>query len=653
MRSKAAAFIMTAISSLIIAAAAPAMAQGLELRRVFLSQGGVAYYEYAAEVSDAAELTLDVPRDQLDDILKSLVVFDDKGRVGKVSLAGEAPLSEYLRGLPFDEAALQSFPALLASLRGERVTLSGPRQITGRIAAVDEIFSGANGGPARHRLTILTDQGMEQIFLDEAQRVSFADPKLTAAVNAALDAVSDLRRGDSRQLKISHDGRGKRQLRVGYVAAAPLWKTSYRLNLANGTGRLQGWAILENYSGHDWRQVELTLASGNPVTFHQALYRAYFVDRPEVPVELYGRILPQPDRGVMDEAAMAEPAPVLQRSAKGYAGAPAMAEAQRMASTADSATQITFRLDRPVTLAAGQSLMLPIVDQDVPARRVVQIGATREPLAAIALRNDSATALPPGVFTVYEAGAQGVTYLGDARVMEMARGEERLLAFAADSKVKVSERSDVKQDVASASMADGILRMVEVTRHLRAYDISTQKGEGRRVMVDLAVPAHWKLVSPTKGARRTESGWRLEEEVAGGAKRTIEAVFEEERSETFALLDMDASLIARYLRSGALDDEARRALQAIAERKEMVSDATRRLKTIDTGYGDAVAEQERLRESVKSVAEGSDLAKRYMTKLGELEDRLEQLARERQEARQTLNAAEEQLRSFVRGLKIG
>jgi len=237
--------------------------------------------------------------------------------------------------------------------------------------------------------------------------------------------------------------------------------------------------------------------------------------------------------------------------------------------------------------------------------------------------------------------------------MELAQGEERLLAFAADSKVKVSERSDVTQDLASASISDGILRMVEVTRHHRAYDVSTQKGEPRRVMVDLAVPAHWKLVSPTKGARRTESGWRLEEEVARGAKRSIEAVFEEARSETFALLDMDSSQIARYLRSGSLDDEARRALQAIAERKEMVANASRRLKTVETGYNDAVAEQERLRESVKSVTEGSDLAKRYMTKLGELEDRLEQLARERQEARQTLSAAEEQLRSFVRGLKIG
>ena len=39
-----------------------------------------------------------VPRDQLDDVLKSLVVFDERGAVAKVSLPGEAPLSEALRG---------------------------------------------------------------------------------------------------------------------------------------------------------------------------------------------------------------------------------------------------------------------------------------------------------------------------------------------------------------------------------------------------------------------------------------------------------------------------------------------------------------------------------------------------------------------------
>ena len=36
------------------------------------------------------------------------------------------------------------------------------------------------------------------------------------------------------------------------------------------------------------------MSSGSPVTFRQALYEAYYVARPEVPVEVFGRVLPPP-----------------------------------------------------------------------------------------------------------------------------------------------------------------------------------------------------------------------------------------------------------------------------------------------------------------------------------------------------------------------
>ena len=60
---------------------------------------------------------------------------------------------------------------------------------------------------------------------------------------------------------------------------------------------LQGWATIENLSGQDWKSVELTLVSGRPVAFHQALYEAYYVTRPEVPVEVADRLNPNVDRG--------------------------------------------------------------------------------------------------------------------------------------------------------------------------------------------------------------------------------------------------------------------------------------------------------------------------------------------------------------------
>ena len=58
------------------------------LKRVMLSSGGVGYFEYAAEVDGNDQPGLDVPLEQVDDILKSLVVFDSAGGVAGVELPG-------------------------------------------------------------------------------------------------------------------------------------------------------------------------------------------------------------------------------------------------------------------------------------------------------------------------------------------------------------------------------------------------------------------------------------------------------------------------------------------------------------------------------------------------------------------------------------
>jgi hypothetical protein len=88
-------------------------AQSLDLKRVTLSSSGVGYFEYEAVVERDATLRLAVKLDQVDDVLKSLVVYDSKGGVGGISLPGREPLAELLRQLPFDAAALNSMPELL------------------------------------------------------------------------------------------------------------------------------------------------------------------------------------------------------------------------------------------------------------------------------------------------------------------------------------------------------------------------------------------------------------------------------------------------------------------------------------------------------------------------------------------------------------
>src|SRR5580704_3708077 len=93
--------------------AAPANSAELALKRVVLSTGGVGYFEYEAEVDGDAALTLDVALDQVDDVLKSLVVYDSGGTAGEITLPGREPLTQSFVDLPFDRAALNSATDLL------------------------------------------------------------------------------------------------------------------------------------------------------------------------------------------------------------------------------------------------------------------------------------------------------------------------------------------------------------------------------------------------------------------------------------------------------------------------------------------------------------------------------------------------------------
>ena len=150
-----------------------------------LSSGGLGYFEYEATVEGDATLKLTVSLEQVDDVLKSLVVYDDKGGVGGLSLPGREPLAQAFKDLPFDQDSLASPADLLSTLKGAQVTVGGARAITGRIVSVQKETVTLNDGKAtteRTRVTLLTDRGLQQFILEDAENLQFADAALREKV---------------------------------------------------------------------------------------------------------------------------------------------------------------------------------------------------------------------------------------------------------------------------------------------------------------------------------------------------------------------------------------------------------------------------------------------------------------------------------------
>ncbi len=81
-------------------------------------------------------------------------------------------------------------------------------------------------------------------------------------------------------MKISLQGAGPHDLRVSYVTESPSWKPSYRIVLGKG-GKvsLQAWAIVDNTSGEDWKNVQLGVGSSSALSFRFDLQSVRMVQR--------------------------------------------------------------------------------------------------------------------------------------------------------------------------------------------------------------------------------------------------------------------------------------------------------------------------------------------------------------------------------------
>ncbi|WP_197041198.1 DUF4139 domain-containing protein [Chondromyces apiculatus] len=86
--------------------------------------------------------------------------------------------------------------------------------------------------------------------------------------------------GGDVQMKIQLPGKGTHELRLSYVTEAPSWKPSYRIVLGKGGKvRLQAWAIVDNSSGEDWKNVKLGVGASSALSFRYDLRSVRMVQR--------------------------------------------------------------------------------------------------------------------------------------------------------------------------------------------------------------------------------------------------------------------------------------------------------------------------------------------------------------------------------------
>jgi hypothetical protein len=292
------------------AAPAPKLATAnnndLPVKRVVLYKNGVGYFEHKGHVRGSQELNIDFTTGQLNDVLKSLTVVDrNGGQITGVRYNSIAPLSERLGTLRLRLGEQTSRADFLNALRGARVEVrNGTVTGIGRLLSVEQTTRVVDKivVPVT-QVTIVSDGGDVRTFdLNPATTVRLAENDLNQEVGRYMSLISTARAKDLRRMTISTAGTGDREVFVSYISEVPVWKSTYRIILpkdAKEKALLQGWAIVDNTVGEDWKDVQLSLVAGSPQSFTQQISQPQYVRRPVVALPESAMLTPQSHEGTM------------------------------------------------------------------------------------------------------------------------------------------------------------------------------------------------------------------------------------------------------------------------------------------------------------------------------------------------------------------
>ena len=665
----------------------PAAEAPLPLEKVMLFTSGVGYFQHAGQVTDDATVEMQFAADDVNDLLKSMVVLDRDGGSATVTYASRDPVTKTLGTFAVNLTDNPSLGDLLGRLRGQRVELDAAAPVAGTIVGVEKrrVEIGKDQAVEKQFLTLLTGEGLRTLALDSVTRVKLADPRLQGELEKALAVLALASDNEKKGVDIAFRGQGPRKVLVGYVRESPVWKTSYRLVLGDAAAtkaRLQGWAIVENTTDSDWKDVRMSLVSGRPISFVMDLYQPLYAPRPLVEPELYASLRPQVygqsmadageqlaqagrnregranGRGRALEKAKTAGAARFEADAApmgmaandelrggmgdGFAGAASM---QAAASGSDLGELFRYEIAEPVTLERQRSAMLPIVGADVEAERVAiydERVLAKHPLSGLRLKNTTDLNLMQGPITIYDE--QG-GYSGDARIEDMAPGTERLLSYAVDLDVEVAARSEGRpEEIVSVRLVKGTLFASRKLARAKVFEVKNSGKNVVKLLVDHPLDGGWKLVKPEKPEEKTRDRYRFAVEAEPGKPVTLEVAEELPVEESHAITNLDDNMVGFYSRAKATSPAVREALAEVVRRKREIEQIVRDRQVREQEIATIDQEQARIRGNMQALDRTSDLFAQYVRKFADQEKRIETLrgeiaglAAREQEARKALD----------------
>jgi hypothetical protein len=670
----------------------------LPVREMVLYKHGVGFFVREGAV-EGNEVAITFRQDEINDVLKSLAVFDRAG--GQVlGIHYQTPMDRAARlaNSSIDLADRYSLRDLLRDLRGRRATLNfettpgTTETVTGRVIGIDQPAHVESGGPDAYEtfvetVSILAEDGQVRVWrLETLRSVDIHDTQSGHDLSYFLDTSMGM---DSRRIVTVRLSEGEHQLAMSYVVPSPTWRVSYRIvaesDESGETGKalLQGWGLFDNRLEEDLEDVQVTLVAGQPISFIYDLYASRVPRRPIVQDE--ARIAPGPIEyesafDALDEESLVSEQtvviPALREIAHarptsgmyvGSAGSANEADLRLSKSTTragiarsqpaqaqgqEAGEFFQYVVTTPVSVKRGESALVPIIGSEVSYQRELLYNGAKlpkHPVAALRFKNATGLTLERGPVTVVEDG----DYKGEAVVPFTKDGTEVYLPYAVELGVRVTERVDYQVQIASLSIKDAYFIYEQYHTTATTYLIENTTAKPVTILIEALIQNGYELFDTRTPDVETanERRWRINVPARTRTEFVRKDRYRTERREEVRRLSYQN--LQGFFENRWLDRQTLEWLREMLDNMALIQNAQAEQDKLAKENKAIYERQEQLRANLGALSptgQEAGLRNRMLGQMEKLHNRLEETDRRLSELTEQITAANERIDQIIAGL---
>jgi hypothetical protein len=480
------------------------------MNTVTLFSNGIGHFRRFYKVSSEETITIPFKTDYIGDVAASLQVF------GKVRLAAPpsfTPANSNATSLTIDQS--DALSSLLRGLSGAKVAVSpagAGEGISGTLLGVETMTAELNGAVVKRSfVVVLTEFGIRKLSFEYMLNVNFTEESVRTEIEKALKNNFQKIKPDSTLLDLSLsplDGAASAEAVVQYTIPVAAWKMRYAIREEKGNFSLEGAAIIDNNTDENWDNFQVSVVTGNPISFGTDIATVVVPKRKFVHLVdnvALGNVDVEESTSVM-MAACASSEPRARKLASRGLGAK-MSVSNRASFGMESMGGVNYCADEiavapeveskdvgdfcvftakePITLLARKSAVVPMFTVDLKHAGIVLLykesNHASRPYRAVKFKNETEYSLGRGKTVIYNEGV----FSGECVLDTAKPGENRMLPHCLENGVSIrTHHKQGKIERRSVRISDGVGYNELVNTAVTEYRIKNKKDETFKVALE-------------------------------------------------------------------------------------------------------------------------------------------------------------------------